>query len=87
MIGKDKLLGISTHNEDEVLEANNLDLNYIGLGAYKNTTTKDVPNILGNSLDAIAGKSKHFVGAIGGVGLDDKFQNVTYHVIGSGLLE
>ncbi|MFT5661058.1 MAG: thiamine-phosphate pyrophosphorylase [Sulfurimonas sp.] len=87
VIGKDKILGISTHNEDEVLQANDLDLNYIGLGAYKNTSTKDVPNILGDSLDQIASKSKHFVGAIGGVNINDTFVNVTYHVIGSGLLE
>lgn len=86
VIGSDKILGISTHNENEILEANEMDLNYIGLGAYKNTSTKNVPNILGNELDILASKSKHFVGAIGGVNLSDKFQNVRYHVIGSGLL-
>ncbi len=86
VISREKILGISTHNEKEVLEANEMDLNYIGLGAYKTTTTKDVPNTLGDSLDAIAAKSKHFVGAIGGVKLSDKFQNVRYHVIGSGLI-
>jgi len=87
VITSDKILGISTHNEKEILEANTMDLNYIGLGAYKNTLTKDVPNILGDSLDVLASKSKHFVGAIGGVTINDKFQHVTYHVIGSGLLK
>lgn len=87
VIGKDKILGISTHNEEEVLQANEMDLNYIGLGAYKNTTTKNVPNTLGDSLDLIAAKSKHFVGAIGGVKMSDRFENVTYHVIGSGLID
>ena len=87
VIGSDKILGISTHNEAEVLEANSMDLNYIGLGAYRNTTTKeDISAVLGDELDTIAKKSKHFVAAIGGVKLDDKFENVTYHVIGSGLL-
>lgn len=86
VIGKDKILGISTHNEAEVLQANEMDLNYIGLGAYRDTTTKDVANNLGDSLDKIASKSKHFVAAIGGVKLNDKFSNVRYHVIGSGLL-
>ena len=86
VIGKDKILGISTHNEKEVLQANDLDINYIGLGAYKDTTTKDVPHTLGNSLDTIAATSKHFVGAIGGVNMNDTFVHVTYHVIGSGLL-
>ena len=86
VIGKDKILGISTHNEAEVLQANDMDLNYIGLGAYRDTSTKDVANRLGDKLDEIAAKSKHFVGAIGGVTLDDKFLHVRYNVIGSGLI-
>ena len=87
VIGKDKILGISTHNEEEVLAANEMDLNYIGLGAYRDTTTKLVPKTLGDSLDAIAAKSKHFVGAIGGVKISDSFVHVTYHVIGGGLID
>jgi thiamine-phosphate pyrophosphorylase len=87
VIGSDKILGISTHNEKEVLEANDMDLNYIGLGAFRDTSTKDVANNLGSSLDMIAAESKHYVAAIGGVKLTDKFENVTYHVIGSGLLK
>ncbi len=87
VIGKDKILGISTHNEAEVLQANEMDLNYIGLGALRGTKTKkDVSTILGDNLDKIASLSKHYVGAIGGVQKDDKFNHVTYHVIGSGLL-
>lgn len=88
IIGSDKLLGLSTHNETEIVEANALDLNYIGLGAYRGTTTKDdVTTHLGDSLDTLASHSKHPVAAIGGVRLDDEFLHVTYHVIGSGLLE
>jgi len=87
VIGEDKLLGISTHNIEEVQEANEMDLNYIGLGAFRTTSTKtDVSVLLGDSLDKIASESKHYVAAIGGVKLDDKFKNVTYHVIGSGLV-
>lgn len=86
VIQDDKILGISTHNEEEVLIANNMNLNYIGLGAYRDTKTKDVKNVLGDDLDKIASKSKHLVAAIGGVRLDDEFEYVTYHVIGSGLL-
>ena len=37
---KDKLLGLSTHNEIEILEANELPLDMIGLGAYRNTIQK-----------------------------------------------
>jgi len=88
VIGSDKILGISTHNEKEVLEANDMDLNYIGLGAFRDTNTKkDISVVLGDDLDSIASKSKHFVGAIGGVKFDDTFSNVRYHVIGSGLLK
>jgi len=88
VIGNDKILGISTHNKKEVLQANEMDLNYIGLGPYRNTATKkDIKNLLGKELDSIAKFSKHYVAAIGGVRFDDRFQNVTYHVIGSGLLQ
>jgi thiamine-phosphate pyrophosphorylase len=87
VIQKDKILGISTHNEKEVLQANLMDLNYIGLGPYRTTDTKkDLQTVLGDSIDAIAKLSKHYVAAIGGVRLSDKFKNVTYHVVGSGLL-
>ncbi len=86
VIHKDKILGISTHNEKEILEANEMDLNYIGLGAYRDTTTKEVGVVLGLDLDALASKSKHFVAAIGGVNINDKFNHVTYHVIGNGLV-
>ncbi|MCW8894484.1 MAG: thiamine phosphate synthase [Sulfurimonas sp.] len=88
VIKKDKILGISTHNEEEVLQANEMDLNYIGLGALRNTNTKnDITAILGNKLDDIASKSKHFVAAIGGVKTDDEFLHVRYHVVGSGLIK
>ena len=87
VIKEDKILGISTHNEEEVLQANEMDLNYIGLGAYRDTPTKkDVANFLGDRLDVIASKSAHPVAAIGGVRLDDTFEHAVYNVIGSGLL-
>ncbi len=87
VIKEDKILGLSTHNEEEVLDANRMDLNYIGLGAYRETSTKtDITTVLGDDLDKIAAKSKHLVAAIGGVRLNDRFENVAYHVIGSGLL-
>ena len=88
VIGSDKIVGLSTHNEKEVLEANELDLNYIGLGAYRDTSTKrDITSVLGDRLDAIAALSKHFVAAIGGVRESDRFKHVTYHVIGSRLFQ
>lgn len=85
-IGEDKIIGLSTHNAEEIAVANELDLNYIGLGAYRSTATKSEAKVLGDRLDTIAALSRHPVAAIGGVGIDDIFNNVTYHVIGSGLL-
>ncbi len=87
VIGSDKILGISTHDQEEIETANKMDLNYIGLGAYKQTITKDVTNILGPKLDLLASLSVHKVAAIGGVKLTDSFENVAYLVIGSGLYE
>ena len=85
-IGEDKIIGLSTHNTDEIAIANGLEINYIGLGAYRATSTKSEANVLGKKLDEIASLSIHPVAAIGGVKLDDNFLHVTYHVIGSGLL-
>jgi thiamine-phosphate pyrophosphorylase len=87
VIKKDKLLGLSTHNEKEILQANEMDLNYIGLGAYRSTSTKkDISGILGKKVEELALKSNHPVAVIGGVSLKDEFENISYKVIGSGLL-
>lgn len=83
---KNKIFGLSTHNEKEILKANTLDLDYIGLGAYRATSTKDVSHILGSNISYLAKISKHPVGAIGGVKLEDTIPNISYNVIGSGLL-
>jgi thiamine-phosphate pyrophosphorylase len=85
-IGEDKIIGLSTHNSDEIEIANTLELNYVGLGAYRATSTKSDAKVLGDKLDEIAAHSKHPVAAIGGVKLEDTFNHVTYKVIGSGLL-
>ncbi|MBN2869653.1 MAG: thiamine phosphate synthase [Campylobacterales bacterium] len=85
-IGEDKIIGLSTHNEEEIAVANTLPLNYVGLGAYRATVTKSDAKVLGERLDSIAALSRHPVAAIGGVKLEDTFNHVTFHVIGSGLL-
>jgi len=87
VIGSEKLIGLSTHDKKEISIANTLDLNYIGLGAFRATQTKDVSTILGSKLDEYAKESKHYVAAIGGVKLNDTFLHVRYHVIGTGLFE
>jgi thiamine-phosphate pyrophosphorylase len=82
-----KILGISTHNEKEILEANSTSVDYIGLGAYRRTYTKNTNNILGERLSTLALLSKKPVAAIGGVKLNDRIANVAYLVIGAGLYE
>ena len=83
-IGK-KLLGLSTHNEIEILEANDLDLDMIGLGAYRSTSTKDVSTLLGDKISYLAKISKHPVCAIGGVKVEDKIENIRFNVVGSAI--
>lgn len=81
----EKFFGISTHNELEILQANELDLDYIGLGAYKATSTKDVSTILGDKISYLAKISKHPVCAIGGVKMNDAIPNIAFNVVGSDL--
>ena len=83
---KNKLLGLSTHNELEILEANNFELDMIGLGAYKATNTKDISNILGEKLQYLSKISKHPVCAIGGVKVDDIIKNTKFNCVGSAIL-
>jgi thiamine-phosphate pyrophosphorylase len=83
----DKVLGLSTHNIEEVKEANSLEIDYIGLGAYRDSSTKEVSNVLGDKLSHIASYSKHKVAAIGGVKFDDKIKHVEFLVLGSNIYE
>ncbi|HHD72387.1 MAG TPA: thiamine phosphate synthase [Epsilonproteobacteria bacterium] len=81
-----KTVGLSTHNAAEIVEANRLDVDYIGLGAYRPTGTKRDAKVMGTSLLEIAKLSKHPVAIIGGVLLEDTFEPpIQYKVIGSGL--
>ena len=83
----DKMLGLSTHNATEISVANSLPLDYIGLGAYRVTSTKEVSNILGVKVALLAAESIHDVAVIGGVKSSDKIAHVTYLVLGSDLYE
>jgi len=83
-----KILGLSTHNQAEIEEANQLDLDYIGLGAYRGTTTKVDAKVLGEDALKLAKLSHHPVALIGGVKRTDHFgPQITYRVIGSDLYE
>jgi thiamine-phosphate pyrophosphorylase len=81
-----KLLGLSTHNAIEIEEANGLEVDYIGLGAYRPTGTKKDAAVGGEALLKIAKLSTHPVAIIGGVRPNDSFEDpIVYKVIGSGL--
>ena len=77
-----KIVGLSTHNKEEILKANKLPLNYIGLGAYRPTHTKDTSNILGEKIIDLIKYSYHPVAVIGGVKIYDKIP-AKFKVIGS----
>ena len=57
----------------------------IGLGAYKSTSTKNVPNLLGARISYLAKISTKPVCAIGGVQVNDKIENISFNVVGSAL--
>ena len=77
-----KIVGLSTHNKEEILKANSLPLSYIGLGAYRRTSTKDTTNILGEKIIDLIKFSYHPVAIIGGVKIYDKIP-ANFKVIGS----
>ena len=82
------LLGLSTHNEREIAIANTLDLDYIGLGAYRDTRTKSDARVGGEALLKIARNSLHPVAIIGGVQWEDEFEDpIRWKVLGSALFE
>ncbi len=88
MVGEERWIGLSTHNEEEIVVANGLPVDYIGLGACRATDTKSDAAVLGLSeVSRLAALSRHPVAAIGGVRLDDEIPNVTYRVVGSALYE
>ena len=86
-VGK-KIFGISTHNKDEVLEANRFGVDYIGLGAYRDTQTKRDAKVSGKRLLEVAKLSIHPVAIIGGVKLDDEFdESIWKMVVGSDIIK
>ena len=76
------IVGLSTHNKKEILKANKLPLSYIGLGAYRATSTKNTDNILGENIKELIKFSIHPVAVIGGVKIYDKIPS-KFKVIGS----
>ncbi|MCH9814578.1 MAG: thiamine phosphate synthase [Epsilonproteobacteria bacterium] len=82
-----KIFGLSTHNDAEIREANTLALDYIGLGAYRTTSTKNDAQVLNDEISELAKLSQYPVAAIGGVRSDDEIPNITFLVLGSNIYE
>jgi len=76
------IVGLSTHNKEEIIESNKLPLTYIGLGAYRPTSTKNTDNIIGEKIIDLIKFSNHPVAVIGGVKIYDKIPS-KFKVIGS----
>ncbi|RTZ58841.1 MAG: thiamine phosphate synthase [Gammaproteobacteria bacterium] len=68
ILGKEKIIGISTHSIEEVKEANNLPVDYIAFGSIFRTPTKEKPIVVGTELLKEAKKvAKKPLVAIGGI--------------------
>ncbi|HIP86189.1 MAG TPA: thiamine phosphate synthase, partial [Aquifex sp.] len=50
ILGKEKIIGISTHSIEEVKAANNLPVDYIAFGSIFRTPTKEKPLVVGTGL-------------------------------------
>ncbi len=72
LIGPDKLLGLSTHNLEQVKAANEAPVDYIGFGPLYVTTSKVRPDpVIGpGALEFAYRSSRHPIVAIGGLDLD-----------------
>jgi len=86
IVGPDCIIGLSTHNAAEIATANRLPVDYIGLGAFRATGTKEDANVLGEDLDTLAAASRHPVAAIGGIRFEDRFEHARMRVMGSALM-
>jgi len=68
ILGKDKIIGISTHSLEEIKEADKLPVDYIAVGSIFRTSTKKNPKIVGIQLIREAKKiTRKPVVAIGGI--------------------
>ena len=70
LIGNDKIIGLSTHEESQLLKANELGdiIDYIGVGpVYATQTKKDAIPVGFSYVDFASKKSKHPFVAIGGI--------------------
>lgn len=73
LLGKSKIIGLSVENIEDAIEANKLDVDYIGISPVFSTPTKtDTKQALGiEGVRAIASISKHPCVGIGGININN----------------
>ena len=76
LLGKAALIGLSTHNQDQFLEAQSQDIDYIAIGPIFSTSTKERENPpLGvEAMGRLIADSRYPVVAIGGISLKNAAQ-------------
>ena len=84
LLGKDKIIGLSVETMDEVIAANALDVDYIGISPVYATTTKtDTLTPFGLSgVDEVMRLSRHRCVAIGGMNRDTVGEVIAHGVEG-----
>lgn len=72
LLGKEALIGLSTHNRLQFLEAQSQDIDYVAIGPIFSTSTKQTedPPLGVATLRQLVTESKHPVVAIGGITLE-----------------
>jgi len=73
LLGKDKIIGISVENINDVFESNKLDVNYIAISPVFSTSTKtDTKQPFGiEGVKTVSSISKHPTVAIGGINISN----------------
>ncbi len=72
LLGKDKIIGLSTDNYEELLAANDFDVDYVAFQAFSTTTKLDAAEGLGTEgLRKAVSLSHHPLVAIGGIHLSN----------------
>ena len=82
-----KLFGLSTHSEIEILHANTLELDYIQLDVYNQVQAENIQNVLSQKISYLAKISKHKVAIVKETKLDDNIKNISYNIISSNLYD
>jgi thiamine-phosphate pyrophosphorylase len=73
LLGPDKIIGLTVANQEQAIKAEQLDINYLGVGPVFATQTKanPAPTLGIEKLQQICKISKHHICAIGGINLDN----------------